>query len=156
LRHTGADGAAVDRARAFVRRRLAERMPDDPYTLALALDLLARDREAEALTDELWGRRHEKGKGVSFDVREKTPTYGVGKSGNAEATALAAQALLATPTGALDKADRAITYLLENQDTRGNWHSTQATIRSLKTLLAFEARRAQKGKGTLRVTVDGQ
>jgi hypothetical protein len=156
LKHTGADGPAVDRATAFVRKRVSERTPDDAYTLALALELLAHDREAGELESKLWRERREDGKLVSFTAREKTPTYGDGKSGTVETTALAAQAMLATPGIEIGKVDRAVGYLLGSKDTFGNWYSTQATIRSLKTLLAFETRRAQKGKGTLSVMVDGQ
>src|SRR5262249_5705878 len=140
----------------FVRRQVAEHAPQDAYTLALALELLSRDREAAGLVERLWHERRDDGKLVSFTSREKTPTYGDGKSGTVETTALAAQAMLATPGIELGKVDRAVGYLLGAKDTFGNWYSTQATIRSLKTLLAFESRRAQKGKGTLTVVVDGE
>ena len=156
LKHTGADGPAVDRATAFVRKRVSEHAPDDAYTLALALELLAHDREAAEIESKLWRERREDGKLVSFTAREKTPTYGDGKSGTVETTALAAQAMLATPGIEIGKVDRAVGFLLGSKDTFGNWYSTQATIRSLKTLLAFETRRAQKGKGTLSVVVDGE
>ena len=96
------------------------------------------------------------GKTSSFTSKEKTPTYGSGKSGTVETTALAAYAMLQSPNGQLGRIDRAIGYLLGNKDTFGNWYSTQATILSLKALLSYGGHTPNKGKGTITVTVDGK
>jgi uncharacterized protein YfaS (alpha-2-macroglobulin family) len=147
LRRTGAQRAAVEKAMTFVRRQKA---PTNPYSMALVVELLGEG------ADRLWEMRRNEGRSASFVSQEKTPTYGDGKSGAVETTAVAAYALLSAPGGQLARVDQAIAYLIGNKDSFGNWYSTQATIRSLKTLLAYQAKSAQRGKGTLTVTVDGK
>jgi A-macroglobulin TED domain/Alpha-2-macroglobulin family/MG2 domain/A-macroglobulin receptor binding domain/Macroglobulin domain MG3 len=157
LAHTGGGGAALEKARAFVRKNVMQTPPRDAYTLALVTELFGAGDSGgvlDAVIEQLWSERKEDGKLVSFSPREKTPTYGDGKSGTVETTALAAYAMLQTPGGGAGRADRAVQYLLGAKDTFGNWYSTQATILSLKALLAY-AGRAAAGKGTVVVRVDG-
>jgi A-macroglobulin TED domain/Alpha-2-macroglobulin family/MG2 domain/A-macroglobulin receptor binding domain/Macroglobulin domain MG3 len=156
LRHTGARGPAVDKARAWVRRELERETPKDPYTLALCAELLHDDASPvlDALLEKLWTARQDEGKGTSFVSREKTPTYGDGRSGTVETTALAASSLLEAHAP-LARVDRAIAYLLNNKDTFGSWYSTQATIRSLKALLEYQSHRTSRARGTLTVRVGG-
>jgi hypothetical protein len=169
LARTGHRGPEVARAVAYVREHLRD--DADPYTVALAAELLARvgerrperdearsearDRALEALLDKLWGARSDQpdGRTTAFLSKEKTPTYGSGKSAIVETTARAASALGRgrAPAG---RVDRALGYLLGAKDTFGSWHSTQATILALKALLEAAGQRS-KGRGTLRVRVDG-
>jgi uncharacterized protein YfaS (alpha-2-macroglobulin family) len=149
LRRTGYAGPEVGRAVGYVRRHLAagER---DPYTLALAAELLGDP----ALLERLWATRTEQpGARAAFVSTEKTLTYGDGRSGALETTARAAQALLAGKR--LGRVDAAIAYLLQGKDSLGNWHSTQATILTLRALLAYGETQKQRGQGRLTVTVDG-
>jgi uncharacterized protein YfaS (alpha-2-macroglobulin family) len=159
LRRTGYHGPALDRATGFVRQKLAVESVEDPYTLALAAELLTgADERAtlSALIERLWQHRKDQpgGETSAFSSTDKTPTYGDGKSGTVETTALAAVAMLGAPGTPADHVDRAIGYLLSAKDTFGNWYSTQATILSLKALLAYGGQQ-QKGKGKVTVTVDG-
>jgi hypothetical protein len=160
LEHTGHRGPAIDRAREFVRRSLDDKRDRDPYTLALAAELFAHssttaDTLLSGVLDELWRERTDAGDGktTSFAPREKTPTHGDGKSATVETTALAAWSMLQSKAP-LDRVDRAIGYLLSAKDTFGNWYSTQATILSLKALLAYGGA-IKPARGTLTVTVDG-
>ena len=101
----------------------------DAYTVALAAELLARasgkrgerDRALEPLLDRLWSARRDlpDGKTTAFEPKEKTPTYGSGKSATVETTARAASALgLGRASGG--RVDRALGYLLGAKDTFGN------------------------------------
>jgi alpha-2-macroglobulin-like protein len=65
---------------------------------------------------------------------ERTTFYGAGQAGDIETTALAAMALIRT--GQQPATVRAaLTWLIEQKDARGTWHSTQATVLALKALL---------------------
>lgn len=157
--------ATVARAVEYLSRHLSG--VTDAYTLALAGTLLGHrsdsvtergGRDDRALLgpilDRLWAQRQEGRAGVSFSAAAKTLTYGDGRSGTVETTALATQALL-DGHAPLGHVERAITYLLGAKDSFGNWYSTQATILSLKALLAWQDRGTRPGRGLLRVEVDG-
>jgi hypothetical protein len=164
---------AVARALQYLSHHLSG--VTDAYTLALAGALLGYrsdsavtnkdegrghqgDRGDRALLgpvlDRLWAQRQETRAGVSFSAAAKTLTYGDGRSGTVETTALAAQALL-DGHAPLGQIERAITYLLGAKDSFGNWYSTQATILSLKALLAWQERGTRPGRGHLHIEVDG-
>jgi len=65
----------------------------------------------------------------------RTTFYGSGRSGSIVTTATAALAMLRT--GQYPGTARgALTWLIEQKDPNGTWHSTQATVLSLKALLA--------------------
>jgi len=64
----------------------------------------------------------------------RTTFYGSGQAGNVETTAMATLALLRA--GQYPATARAaLTWLVEQKDAQGTWHSTQATVLSLKALL---------------------
>jgi alpha-2-macroglobulin-like protein len=156
LARTGGDPAAVERARGFVRRGLARDAITDPYTLALAVELLGpRDRMTRDLVARLWrARRDDKG-AVSFVAAGKTPTRGNGASGRMETTAVVALALMGS--GALDlQVEPLVASLLAGKDQLGTWHSTQATIRSLQALLRYAEGAGRRGLGEVTVLVDGR
>jgi uncharacterized protein YfaS (alpha-2-macroglobulin family) len=115
---------------------------DDPYTLAVVCNaLLAIDPKGSSASRYL--DRLEALKNTSTDGKRtwweqgasgRTMFYGAGRSGSIETTATAALAMLsagrspATVRGAL-------TWLIEQKDGIGTWHSTQATVLALKALI---------------------
>jgi alpha-2-macroglobulin-like protein len=114
----------------------------DPHVLALVCNaLLALDpnrREAGPYLDRLESLKKTEGDKHAYweqPAGERTTFYGAGPSGRIETTALAALALLqggkhpGTARGAL-------AWLVAQKDPHGTWHSTQATVLSLKALLA--------------------
>jgi hypothetical protein len=116
---------------------------DDPHVLALVCNaLLAIDpksKEVKPYVDRL-----EALKKTSDDARRvwweqpaagRTTFYGSGKSGSIETTALAALALIQSAEYSASTRG-ALTWLVEQKDSFGTWHSTQATVLSLKALLA--------------------
>ena len=92
--------------------------------------------------------------GVSFPPPAATLTHGAGRSGEIETIALAALAL-AGRGERLHQTRPLIETLVAAKDSRGAWHSTQATILSLRAILAHQ-RTAQPPRGTLEVLVDGR
>jgi hypothetical protein len=116
---------------------------NDPHVLALVCNaLLAIDpkgRDVKPYLDRLDAIKKESDdhKRVWWEqsANSHTTFYGSGRSGSIETTALAALAFLkaesyfATTRGAL-------TWLVEQKDAAGTWHSTQATVLALKALLA--------------------
>ena len=111
------------------------------YTLALvcnALQQIASSKEAKPWIDELIKR-------VSYAPEQKhawwdngnarTAFYGSGKAGNIETTAAATLALLNYRESG-NVCDQALQWLVAQRDSSGTWYSTQATVLTLKALLA--------------------
>lgn len=125
---------------------LLARSPDsiaDPYLLAVAANGVAAIDPEHARLDAFLARL-EGLKQTSPDGKlawweqaadGRTAFYGAGQAGQIETTALAALALLkAGQQRATTRA--ALGWLIAQKDARGTWHSTQATVLSLKALLA--------------------
>ncbi len=116
---------------------------DSAYVLALVCNaLLAIDESQTAAApyvDRLLAARKSSSDGKrawwsSGSVTE-TVFHGAGRSGQIETTALATLALLTSERSpATTRA--ALHWLVEQKDSLGTWHSTQATILTLKALLA--------------------
>jgi hypothetical protein len=153
LARSGNRGPAVKKAVAFVRAHLAA--VKDPYTLALAADLLAtvKDAEAPRVLGRLWAARQAERRGVSFAPAQPTLTHGGGRTGRIETTAIVAEAHYAARREPA-RAKAALDYLIASKDAFGSWSSTQATIMTLRALIAA-ADAQQTGRGVVGVTVDG-
>ena len=114
---------------------------ENPYVLALVINAIAaidsKNVELPAYVTQLESLRQ-----TGDDDRvwwsqpdnEHTAFYGNGASGNIETTAMAAIALM-NANGSRTAVRGALNSLVENKDSRGTWHSTQATVLALKALL---------------------
>ena len=69
------------------------------------------------------------------NARNRTMFYGAGRCGSIETTAMATLALLAAEQRP-DAVRSALFWLIQQKDSSGTWHSTQATVLALKALLA--------------------
>jgi uncharacterized protein YfaS (alpha-2-macroglobulin family) len=138
-------GKAAGQASA-TRQYLLKHRPeevDDAHVLALVCNaLLALDASGEAARpylDRLEGTRKtaEGGKHAFWELGtgRRTTFYGAGLSGSIETTALAALALLQGQRHPA-AARSALAWLVARKDPNGTWYSTQATVLSLKALLA--------------------
>jgi hypothetical protein len=116
---------------------------DNPHTLATVTNaLLAIDAKGAEVQPYLrrldsLKRSSEDGKRVWWEqqAEARTTFYGRGQSGNIETTALVTLAFLQAefePAAARG----ALTWLTEQKDPSGTWHSTQATVLALKALVA--------------------
>ncbi|MFW6163174.1 MAG: MG2 domain-containing protein, partial [Planctomycetota bacterium] len=126
---------------------------DDAYTLALCANALlaAHHPAAKPLLQRLVAMRVEEDRLVHWTGRGTGVTWSRGDVLDIETTALAAQALLASPDHT-SVAHKALAWLVEHKDAHGTWHSTQATVQAMRALLAG-AGRAGGIEGTLNVTV---
>jgi uncharacterized protein YfaS (alpha-2-macroglobulin family) len=110
----------------------------DPYTLATIANALVASRrpEARAALVRLVKLAKEPKEGqVHWTSTSQGVTYSRGNALEIETSALAAYALLKAKH-ATHVAHRALTWLIEQKDDRGTWHSTQATVLALRALLA--------------------
>ncbi|MCC6750000.1 MAG: hypothetical protein IT371_20210 [Deltaproteobacteria bacterium] len=153
LQHSGYRGPALARALRYVTSRAEQ--AEDPYTLALLGTLLGPRGGGVAgrVLDRLWALRQENERGIYFEGPRSSLTYGAGKSALLEATALGATAFLAANRVNL-QTGRLMDTLVASKDSFGSWHSTQATILSLKALLLQQRLQRARVKGSVEVLVD--
>jgi hypothetical protein len=138
-------GAGGDReqARPALEYLLLHRPSDiqDIYTLALVCNALLAispdDDVASPYLDVLEARKQAVGDGKLLywsQVGVRTSFEGAGTSGNIEATALATLALLRAKRSP-GTTSQALAWLVSQKDPNGAWHSTQATVLTLKALM---------------------
>jgi uncharacterized protein YfaS (alpha-2-macroglobulin family) len=154
-----AHGAASSEASATLAYLLRHRPEDirDPHVLALvcnALLILKPDgQQANPYLDRLDSLKKTSPDGTLawWEQPEgaRTTFYAAGRSARVETTALAALAFLEAkrPTAARQP----LAWLISQKDARGTWYSTQATVLSLKALLAGTS--APQGDGERRIEV---
>ncbi|MCP4399388.1 MAG: hypothetical protein GY801_19075 [bacterium] len=133
---TGNRGDAVDKAVRYLNSHVDE--VEDLYTLALIANALVLHNKEDAVTTQvletlLEKRKEEAGK-VWWEVDSSTAVYSSGISANIETSALVALALM-NAEKSHDTVSKILTYLIESKDASGTWHSTQATILAMKTML---------------------
>ncbi len=148
-----ARSAQADPRAGLTRAWLLRHRPDDiadPYLLALVANALkCLDPKGDAATPYLQRLdKLKRGEG-SLTWWEQTPNgrtafHGSGRSGSVETTALATLALLSSGQSS-PTCRQALTWVAQQKDAAGTWHSTQATVLALKALLAgTEATNADK------------
>ncbi|NMC69285.1 MAG: hypothetical protein GYA57_04345 [Myxococcales bacterium] len=154
----GETGAPIDKARAFLSRKLDAGI-EDPYTLGLLLQVFAgasdrgpRNKIVEKLA--ALARRDEDG-GVHWASEDASAFGSTGDVGAIEATALIALGLLDTGLQ-LSLAQGALDWLIRHKDSLGNWSSTQATIMTLKALIQSALAGNREVRATVQVIVNGE
>jgi len=144
LGHDNGNGKTSGEARSTLDFLLAHSPEsiNDPYLLAITANAIAGiDPNHGGLGSYL--ARLDAMKKTGADGKQawweqtpggRTTFYGSGQAGNVETTAMATLALLRA--GQYPATARAaLTWLVEQKDPQGTWHSTQATVLSLKVLL---------------------
>lgn len=116
---------------------------EDPYTLALCAHVFhAVGEKAAAKTllsrlDEI-AKTNEEGKFAWWEASGESLTFGRGNSFSIETTAIVAQVFLAANHD-IGTAHKALSWLIDQKDPNGTWHSTQATVQAMRALLAGAA-----------------
>ncbi|PIE33747.1 hypothetical protein CSA56_10500 [candidate division KSB3 bacterium] len=153
---TGAQGDAVNKAIAYMKQHLQE--VNDNYTLALvanALVLYEKDGEGTAsLLETLIEKKQEEAGKIWWDA-DSTSTNAAGVSARIETSALVALALMNAEKHH-ETVSKILTYLIESKDAYGTWHSTQATILSMKALLLSMKNATGKTNAVVTVAIDDQ
>ena len=157
LAASGYQGSALTKGLGYVQGNLP---PDaDPYTLALAanayLAAAPTDPVAAQLIAKLVATATITGDKASWDTAgTETTFYGNGQDGAVATTGLVAQALL-QDGGHNDLVDEAVAFLTGSRDENGNFGSTQATIWTLRALVAAARLGTDAAVGAFTVSVDG-
>lgn len=132
---------------------------DDAYVLALVANALAAaDPEGSATSaalDRLAEMAVVEGNGAYWPSDIATFMGSTGQTGSIETTALAAYVLLRAEQHT-DLANQALTYLIQQKDSYGTWHSTQATILTLKALLLSVRKGGEGSNATVTVSLNGE
>jgi uncharacterized protein YfaS (alpha-2-macroglobulin family) len=131
----------------------------DAYALALVANALAvADPEGSATgkaLDQLASMASVEGNGAYWKSGIATFMGATGQTGSIETTALAAYAFLRAERHT-DLANQALTYLIQQKDSYGTWHSTQATVLTLKALLLSVRKGGEGTDATVQVSLNGE
>lgn len=158
LTEAGVQGRKLDRAFTFLRQNLSE--TDRSYTIALAANaFLANDPNdpfGTQLISWLNSRFRIEGGTAYISSSGAGAMYSRGRCLDIETTALSALAMMKANPYA-DTARKALTWLSEQKDQHGTWHSTQATILAMKALIAGTSETQGVDEPiTVQVLVNGQ
>ncbi len=159
---SGLRSAQLEKSIQYLRDHVND-AKDNAYVLALMANALvawdAKDDSTHAVLKKLDGLKKNKAewKAVCFPCADgaRTMCYAGGDSVTVETTALTALALIRSGEFT-ESANRALVYLVKMKDGSGTWGSTQATILSLKALVAGLGSQKQKGKAEFTVVVNGK
>jgi len=146
LLDTGYENKEVtDKAVEYIKKHYQE--ADDPYMLSVIANALASsgtaDAELKEVFDMLLEKKMEKGETIYWESALESITYSTGISSTIETTAMVAYAMLKSESHP-DTVNKCITFLIQNKDGYGTWHSTQPTILTLRTLL-LAAEKSEEG-----------
>ena len=136
----------------------------DPYTISLIAQVLASVEPPTPQLADYFNRlddlKHTDAEENlvwwTMSSEQSTPFYGQGRPADIETTAMAALAMMkagkfpATVQGALN-------WLVRQKDSRGTWHSTQATVLALKALIrGTGSSQGDDQNRRVEIAVDGQ
>jgi uncharacterized protein YfaS (alpha-2-macroglobulin family) len=151
----------MKKAIEYIRQHIGD-AKDNAYILALAANALAAyDAKDDSTHEVLRGleklrKEVPEWKAVNFPVPGgQSLTYAHGDSVTVETTALAALAMMKSGQFT-NSVNKALTYIVKSKDPNGTWGSTQATILSLKALVAGLSGSKQQGKASFQILVNGK
>jgi hypothetical protein len=154
---TGNKSDAVKKAVVYIQDGIDE--IKDTYTLALAANALvgydADDPVTVKLLETLLNKKQEKDGKVWWQADSATSTNASGTSADIETTALVALAFMSAEKYH-ETVSKILTYLIESKDAHGTWHSTQATILAMKSLLMSMKNATDKTDAEATVFVNGE
>jgi len=136
-----AKDARTQKGIAYVREHAGQ--ASDPYVVALAANALVADdlsrgntisSGTKAMLDKLAALAVREGDGAIWPSGVATFMGAEGRSGSVETTALAALAFQRAGEHP-DLANAALVSLVQQKDSFGTWHTTQATVLALKALI---------------------
>lgn len=137
IAETGSKDPGLSRALDWLKTNASD-AGEDPYNLALTANaFIAAERNADAapFIERLVKLAVVEGEKAHFTSKGQGATYSSGKVMDIETTAVAAYALIRSRSQSM-LAKRALRWLMDGKDQFGTWSSTQATIHTMRALLA--------------------
>jgi len=159
LVEAGIRGRKLDKALGFLRQHVSE--TDGPYTLALAANAFLANDPNDPFGMQLISKLNSQFRiqGGSAYIRSSGvgAMHSRGKCLEIETTALSILAVMKVNPYA-DTVRKALSWLSEQKDQYGTWHSTQATILAMKALIdgTGEADSTDDKPSRIEVTVNNQ
>ncbi|MCC6442607.1 MAG: type II secretion system protein GspG [Armatimonadetes bacterium] len=157
LLESGAKGERIEAALTYLKKHHPS--AKDAYTLALIANALTVAAPEDPVTLEVLERladlKTEEADTVHWKSDLSTITYSWGNSAHIETTALAVLACLRAGRYP-ELVGKALTYLVRSKDASGTWGSTQATVLSLKALIASLEKASEGADATVTVAVNGK
>ncbi|HUT55931.1 MAG TPA: MG2 domain-containing protein [bacterium] len=156
LADTGYKGEATQKAIAYLKANLKN--ISDAYTLALAVNALVSanrdDADAKDLLRRLDGIKIEDQKTgtIHWEPKGKTAVNGDGRSASIETTSLILYAMVKAGMYA-PTVNKGLAWISQQKDAFGTFQSTQATVLSMKALLAAEEGKAPNVRGDVVVSL---
>lgn len=156
-----AEDAQVQRGVAYVREHTSE--AEDAYVLALVANTLVADDLARGgritpgtgdVLDRLAGLAERANGTAAWHSDVATFVGAKGATGSIETTALAALALQRTERHP-DLANQALAWLIQQKDSYGTWHTTQATVLALKALIESVRIGGERPDATVTIGLSG-
>lgn len=151
------DDARAQKGLGYVKEYVGQAQA--PYELALAANALVSAEPGGEATAQVLDRLAEMAQeddGAFYWEGGIESFMGAGgQQGSIETTALIAYAFIKADAHP-DLANGALTYLVRNKDSFGTWSTTQATILSLKALIASVTAGAEETSATVRVSLNGE
>jgi len=147
--------SGTQRALSYLRSHWSE--ADDAYTLALVANALtaASDSAAQAAFSKLASFATREQDTARWTARAQSFTGASGNVADIETTALATEALVRGKSNR-DLAQAGLRFLTRSKDSFGTWQSTQATILSLKALLAASSSDRPQPDATVSISLNGR
>lgn len=157
LLSSGYKGEPATKAINYIQDNIDE--IKDSYTLALSANALVLHNSDDPVTvkllETLMNKKQEKDGNVWWQADSSTSTNASGTSADIETTALVALAFM-NAEKYHDTVSKILTYLIESKDSYGTWHSTQATILAMKTLLLSMKNATSKTDAEVTLLMNGQ
>jgi uncharacterized protein YfaS (alpha-2-macroglobulin family) len=154
LLETGYNGPETTKAVTYIKSHMDE--ANDPYVLALCANaLVLADRQDDSALRKLDRMKIEENNAIHWESKLNTMTYSHGNSADIETTALAAIAFLRSGRYP-GVSDKVMTYLIRSKDASGTWHSTQATVLTMKAMIVALGSTTEEVDGTITVSIDGE
>ncbi len=157
LAETDYEGEELKKAASYIEDNLEKEK--DAYILAICANAFAAydpySTVTEKIFQKLMERRIEEKDVVYWQSDIPTFTYAKGKGADIEATALATYALIKYDKY-VTTVNKAISYLVKAKYPGGTWGSTQATVLSLKCLLASLKGSSENVDAVVKVYMNGK
>jgi hypothetical protein len=161
LLDSGLKAPELKKSIEYIRQHIDD-AKENAYILALAANALASWDAKDDSTHQVIQRLEKlqkdvpDWKAINFPVLGgQSLSYAHGDSVTIETTALATLAMMKSGQFT-NSVNKALTFIVKSKDPNGTWGSTQATILSLKALVAGLSGSKQQGKASFQILVNGR